>query len=43
MPATKIIYFKEGETVPVLEWLNELKRHEMEACAKCFVRIQLLK
>lgn len=43
MPATKIVYFQDNDgTVPVLEWLNDLRRLQTKAFAGCVARIRLL-
>ena len=43
MPRTEVVFFKDDDgSVPVLEWLQELKRRSRRAFAKCVVRIQRL-
>jgi phage-related protein len=43
MPRTQVIFFKEDDgTVPVRDWLLELRRRQRRAFAKCVVRIQRL-
>jgi len=44
VPATKIVFYQEqkGGAVPVVDWLNELKRKNPKAYAKCFGRIDRL-
>jgi len=43
MPRTQLIFFKEGDgTVPVRDWLVELKRRNRRAFAKCVVRVRRL-
>ena len=43
MPQTQLIFFKEDDgTVPVRDWLLELKRRNRRAFAKCVVRIRRL-
>ena len=43
MPTTVVIFFKEADgSVPVLEWLKELRRTSPRAYAKCRVKIRRL-
>lgn len=43
MPRTQVIFFKDDDgTVPVRDWLLELRRRQRRAFAKCVVRIQRL-
>jgi phage-related protein len=43
MPQTQLIFFKEDDgTVPVRDWLLELKRRNRRAFAKCVVRVRRL-
>ena len=43
MPPTPVIFFRDRDgTVPVLEWLQELRRRRPRAFAKCVVRIERL-
>jgi phage-related protein len=43
VPRTRVVYFKEADgSVPVLEWLEGLRRSNQRAFAKCFVRIERL-
>ena len=43
MPQTEVVLFKEADgTVPVRDWLLELKRRNRRAFAKCVVRIRRL-
>jgi len=44
MPTTEVLFFKDDdETIPVLEWLNELRERNERAYLKCFDMIALLK
>lgn len=43
MPRTRVFFFKDDDgTVPVWDWLLELRRRQRRAFAKCVVRIQRL-
>ena len=43
MPETAVRFYKEEDgAVPVREWLNELKRKDKKAFAKCLGKIRLL-
>lgn len=42
MPATTVYFYREGDSVPVLDWLRELAKRDKKAFDKCRVRIQLL-
>ena len=43
MPQTKLLLYKEADgTVPVKQWLDELRRTDRKAFAKCVERIQRL-
>lgn len=43
MPKIEVVFYKEGDgSVPVLDWLNVVKRHEKRVYAKCLVRIGIL-
>jgi phage-related protein len=43
MPRTQLILFKEDDgTIPVRDWLLELRRRNRRAFAKCVVRIRRL-
>jgi len=42
MPATDIAFYAEDDTVPVLDWLEELHRQDRQAAAACIARIRLL-
>lgn len=43
MPQTRLIFFKaDDETVPVRDWLLQLRRRQRQAFAKCVVRIRRL-
>lgn len=43
MPRTEIYFYMERDgTVPVLDWLKELRRQEQRGYAKCLVRIERL-
>lgn len=39
MPRTDVIFYKEGEEVPILKWLDELPKKPK---VKCFERIERL-
>jgi len=43
VPKIEVVFYKEGDgSVPVLDWLNAVKRHEKRVYAKCLVRIAIL-
>lgn len=43
MPETSVLFYKEDDgDVPVRDWLNELKRKDKKAFAKCISKIRLL-
>jgi phage-related protein len=43
MPRTSLVFYKEIDgTVPVLEWLNELRHQQRKAWANCLARIERL-
>ena len=42
MPETKLVFYMDSWKVPVLEWLNDLRRTDVKAYAQCFVRIEQL-
>lgn len=43
MPQTEVIFYRDDDgTVPVLEWLQALKKHNRRAFAKCVVRLRRL-
>lgn len=43
MPTTSILFYQEkAEDVPVLDWLNELKRKNMKGFLSCAARIDRL-
>jgi len=43
VPQTKLLFYKEADgTVPVKQWLDELRRTDRKAFAKCVERIQRL-
>lgn len=43
MPRTQLVFFKDDDgTVPVQDWLVELRRRQRRAFAKCVVRIRRL-
>ena len=43
MPATEVLFFKDEDgSVPVLEWLEEIRNHNERAFRKCFGLIRLL-
>src|SRR5436190_24160525 len=43
MPRTQLVFFKEDDgTVPVRDWLLDLRRRQRRAFAKCVVRIRRL-
>lgn len=43
MPETKVYFYKEGETVPMVDWLKEISRKDRKAVVKCLTQIELLK
>lgn len=43
MPRTRVVFYRdEGGKVPVVEWLQALRRTDRKAYAKCVVRIRRL-
>jgi hypothetical protein len=43
MPRTHLVFFKDDDgTVPVQDWLVELRQRRRRAFAKCVVRIRRL-
>jgi len=43
MPRIEVVFYRDEDgTVPVLDWLDEVRRRDKRAFAKCYVRIQLL-
>lgn len=43
MPKTRVVFYRQEDgSIPVLEWLDSLRRREKRAYAKCLVRIMLL-
>ena len=42
MPEISVLFYKDGNRVPVLDWLKELKRVDRQGYAKCVVRIRML-
>lgn len=42
MPQTEVVFYREGDDVPVLDWLTKLMRQDRQAYAKCRARIALL-
>jgi phage-related protein len=42
MPATDIAFYAEDDTVPVLDWLEDLYRLDKKAAAECIARVRLL-
>lgn len=43
MPKTQVVFFRELDgSVPVLDWLSELRRTNEKAFAKCMVRVERL-
>jgi len=43
MPKTEVVFYREHDGgVPVLEWLESLRRREKRVYAKCLARIALL-
>jgi phage-related protein len=42
MRATPVLFYTQGGETPVRQWLDELRRHDRRAFAKCVVRIQEL-
>lgn len=43
MPETKVYFYKEEGTVPMVDWLKEISRKDRKAVVKCFAQIELLK
>lgn len=43
MPESKIIFYKEGNSIPMLDWLKEVSGKEKKVFEKCFAQINLLK
>src|SRR5208337_3889106 len=43
MPEGKVVYYKDGEWIPVLEWMTRLKAQNRKAFANGLARIRLLK
>jgi len=44
MPATDIVYYREVDgSVPVHEWLTELRRRDQRAAEKCLAQIDVLR
>jgi hypothetical protein len=43
MPETKVYFFREGETVPMVDWLNKISLKNNKAVVKCLAQIELLK
>jgi phage-related protein len=42
VPGTRVQFYREGEDVPVLDWLEELSRKDRKAAAECISRVRLL-
>ncbi len=42
MPAIEIVFYREGNSAPVLDWLTALKTQDRRAYAKCVAHIRLL-
>ena len=42
MPEISVFFFKDGNRIPVLDWLKELKRTDRQGYAKCVARIRML-
>jgi putative component of toxin-antitoxin plasmid stabilization module len=43
MPPVRLVFYREdGETVPVREWLTELRKRNRRAFAKCLIRLRRL-
>ena len=42
MPNIEIIFYREAQEIPVLDWLDELQIQHPRAYAKCVAQIQLL-
>lgn len=43
MPTTRVVFFREIDgSVPVLDWLTQLRHTNMKAFARCVVRIERL-
>lgn len=44
MPTTEVIYYREADdSVPVREWLHDLRRRDRRAAEKCVAQIGLLR
>lgn len=44
MPQTAVYFYQEeDETVPVLDWLEEIRKKDFKAYANCTKRLELLK
>ena len=42
MPEISVFFYKDGNRIPVLDWLKELKRMDRQGYAKCVARIRML-
>lgn len=43
MPKTRVVFFEDADgSVPVLDWLTDLRRTNARAFAKCLVRVERL-
>lgn len=42
MPETAVVFYRDGNRIPVLDWLKELKRKDRQGYAKCVARIRML-
>jgi hypothetical protein len=43
MPETKVYFYKEEDTVPMVDWLRKISQKDKKAVEKCFAQIELLK
>jgi phage-related protein len=43
MPVTDVIYYRELESVPVLDWLERIGRRDRRAVLKCAAAIEVLR
>ena len=42
MPKADVIFYREGERVPILDWLEECARRDKSVVTKCWERIRRL-
>lgn len=43
MPRTNVLLYKEENNIPMLNWLEEVKRTDRKAFEKCIAQMKLLK